>query len=89
MQGRPGTSLDLGPMRYDYQDICPEGSIDHDGEICVILEELAPDEADLPRYRVRFADGTEAEALEPELTQTGVADAAGAPYSRPGDAHHG
>jgi hypothetical protein len=64
------------PFRYEYQDICPDGSLAHDGQICVILTELSPDEAGLPRYRVRFGDGAEAEALEPELQQLAPAPAA-------------
>ena len=54
---------------YDYQEICPEGDEDHSGQKCSIVEELTPDEAGLPRYRVRFADGVECEALEPEITR--------------------
>jgi hypothetical protein len=55
--------------RYEYQDICPEGDAAHSGQACVIVAELTPDEAGLPRYAIRFADNVMAEALEPELTQ--------------------
>jgi hypothetical protein len=54
---------------YQCADICPGGDLDRSGERCRIIEEMTPDEAGLPRYRIRFADGTEAEALEPELAR--------------------
>jgi hypothetical protein len=54
---------------YNYQDICPEGDAAHSDQKCAIMEELTPDEAGLPRYRVRFNDGFECEALEPEITR--------------------
>ena len=58
-----------GRWAYDYQDICPAGDRRHSGQSCAIVKRLADDEAGLPRYRVRFLDGTETEALEPELTR--------------------
>lgn len=61
-----------GQWLYEYQDICPGGAPDHDGQVCAIMEELAADEAGLSRYRVRFLDGVAAEALEPELTRASV-----------------
>ena len=54
---------------YDYQDVCPAGDRFHSGQRCAIVEELPSDEAGLARYRVRFADGVECEALEPEVTR--------------------
>jgi len=56
---------------YEYSESVPEGSIEHDQQICVIVAELGPDEAGINQYQVRFiSDNIEAVALENELTET-------------------